>query len=96
VVEELRHYPPSSIGTLQAAHQFLDQWRSRIPALVKRSKSVRTHREGILAAVELGPSNSEAEGAELEDPCAIQIPVTTRGFDARICLTIGHGSSEAG
>ena len=50
-----------------AAHQFLDRWlawacRSRIPAFVKLSKTIREHRDGILAAVELGLSNSKLEG----------------------------------
>lgn len=50
-----------------AAHQFLDRWlawacRSRIPAFVKLSKTIRKHRGGILAAVELGLSNSKLEG----------------------------------
>jgi len=50
-----------------AAHQFLDRWlaracRSRIPAFVKLSRTIRAHREGILAAVELGLSNSKLEG----------------------------------
>jgi len=50
-----------------AAHQFLDRWlgwacRSRIPAFVKLSRTIRAHRNGILAAVELGLSNSKLEG----------------------------------
>ncbi len=52
---------------LGAPHQFLDRWlawacRSRIPAFVKLSKTIRAHRSGILAAVELGLSNSKLEG----------------------------------
>lgn len=52
---------------LGAAHQFLDRWlawacRSRIPAFVRLSRTIRAHREGILAAVELGLSNSKLEG----------------------------------
>jgi len=52
---------------LGAAHQFLDRWlaracRSRIPAFVKLSRTIRAHRVGILAAVELGLSNSKLEG----------------------------------
>jgi len=52
---------------LGAAHQFLDRWlaracRSRIPAFVKLSRTIRAHRAGILAAVELGLSNSKLEG----------------------------------
>ena len=52
---------------LGAAHQFLDRWlawacRSRIPSFVRLSRTVRAHRDGILAAVELGLSNSKLEG----------------------------------
>ena len=36
--------------------------RSRIPAFVKLSKTVRANRDRILAAVELGLSNSKLEG----------------------------------
>jgi transposase len=50
-----------------AAHQFLDRWlswacRCRIPSFVKLSRTIREHRDGILAAVELGLSNSKLEG----------------------------------
>lgn len=37
-------------------------WRSRIPAFVTLSKTVRANRDRILAAVELGLSNSKLEG----------------------------------
>ena len=37
-------------------------WRSRIPSFVTLSKTVRANRERILAAVELGLSNSKLEG----------------------------------
>jgi transposase len=52
---------------LGAAHQFLDRWlawacRSRIPSFVRLSRTIRAYREGILAAVELGLSNSKLEG----------------------------------
>lgn len=45
----------------------LDGWlaracRSRIPAMVKLSQTIRKNRDGILAAVELGLSNSKLEG----------------------------------
>lgn len=45
----------------------LDRWlawacRSRIPAFVKLSKTIRTNRGRILAAIELGLSNSKLEG----------------------------------
>ena len=36
--------------------------RSRIPAIVTLSRTIRAHREGILAAVELALSNSKLEG----------------------------------
>ena len=50
-----------------AARQFLDRWlswacRSRIPAFVRLSRTIRRHKEAILAAVELGLSNSKLEG----------------------------------
>ncbi len=52
---------------LSHAPQHLDGWlawacRSRIPAFVSLSRTVRTHRDRILAAVELGLSNSKLEG----------------------------------
>jgi len=52
---------------LGAAHRYLDRWlawacRSRIPAFVRLSRTIRAHRGGILAAVELGLSNSKLEG----------------------------------
>ena len=45
----------------------LDWWlawacRSRIPSFVKLSKTIRANRDRILAAVELGLSNSKLEG----------------------------------
>ena len=49
------------------AADHLDWWlawacRSRIPAFVTLSKTVRANRDRILAAVELGLSNSKLEG----------------------------------
>ncbi|MGH2704006.1 MAG: transposase [Actinomycetota bacterium] len=49
------------------ARQRLVAWlgwacRCRIPAFIKLSKTIRKHREGILAAIELGLSNSKLEG----------------------------------
>jgi transposase len=49
------------------APALLDRWiawacRSRIPAFVKLSRTVRKERDRILAAVELGLSNSKLEG----------------------------------
>jgi transposase len=51
----------------QDAPRHLDWWlawacRSRIPAFVKLSKTIRANRDRILAAVELGLSNSKLEG----------------------------------
>jgi len=45
----------------------LDRWlasacRSRIPAFVTLSRTIRRHRQAILAAIELGLSNSKLEG----------------------------------
>jgi len=45
----------------------LDRWcskatRSRLPPFVRVSKTIRKHREGILAAIELGVNNARAEG----------------------------------
>jgi len=49
------------------AREHLERWlawacRSRIPAMVKLSRTIRAHKEGVLAAVELGLSNSKLEG----------------------------------
>ena len=51
----------------QDAAWHLDWWlgwacRCRIPAFVKLSKTIRANRDRILAAVELGLSNSKLEG----------------------------------
>ncbi len=51
----------------QDAPEHLDWWlawacRCRIPAFVKLSKTIRANRDRILAAVELGLSNSKLEG----------------------------------
>ena len=45
----------------------LDRWcawaqRSRLPAFVKLGRTIRTHRDGILAAIRLGLSNGRVEG----------------------------------
>lgn len=45
----------------------IDRWiskasRSRIPAFVKAAKTIRKHRDGILAAIRLGINNGRAEG----------------------------------
>ncbi len=49
------------------APDLLDRWlawacRSRIPAFVKLSRTIRAERDRILAAIELGLSNSKLEG----------------------------------
>jgi transposase len=62
--EELRdvyRYSP------RRARRRLERWlswacRSRIPAFVKLSQTIRKHQEGILAAIELALSNSKLEG----------------------------------
>jgi transposase len=63
--EELRDLYRLPAGRRADAH--LDAWlasacRSRIPAMVALSKTIRAHRPQILAAVELGLSNSKLEG----------------------------------
>ena len=56
----------------QDAPLHLDWWlawacRSRIPAFVKLARTIRKHRDGILAAIRLG-LELEAGGSQLEDP----------------------------
>ena len=63
--EELRDLYRLQDG--QSAEDHLDAWlaracRSRIPAIVRLSRAVRRNRDGIIAAVELGLSNSKLEG----------------------------------
>jgi len=63
--EELRDLYKLPDATLAADH--LDRWlgwarRCRIPAFVALGRTVRSERERILAAVELGVSNSRLEG----------------------------------
>jgi transposase len=63
--EELRDLYRLPEGRRADAH--LDAWlartcRCRIPAMVALSKTIRAHRQQILAAVELGLSNSKLEG----------------------------------
>lgn len=65
IKESLRDLYRLPHPTDAAAH--LDAWlartcRSRIPAMVKLSQTLRRHREQILAAIELGLSNSKLEG----------------------------------
>jgi transposase len=53
--------------TPEEAGQLIDRWisrasRSRLPAFVKAAKTIRKHRDGILAALRLGINNARAEG----------------------------------
>lgn len=53
--------------TPDEAGQLIDRWvsrasRSRLPAFVKAAKTIRKHRDGILAALRLGINNARAEG----------------------------------
>lgn len=53
--------------TVAEAGELIDRWtsratRSRLPAFVKAAKTIRKHREGILAALRLGINNARAEG----------------------------------
>lgn len=63
--EELRDLYRLPAGRAPDAH--LDRWlaracRSRIPAMIKLTQTLRKHRTGILAAIELRLSNSKLEG----------------------------------
>jgi transposase len=63
--EELRDLYRLPAGRRPDAH--LDAWlarasRSRIPAMLDLSRTIRRHRDQILAAVQLGLSNSKLEG----------------------------------
>jgi transposase len=63
--EELRDLYRLPAGHPADGH--LDAWlarasRSRIPAMLARSRTIRAHRDEILAAVHLGLSNSKLEG----------------------------------
>lgn len=63
--EELRDLYRLPCGADPAQH--LDAWlasacRTRIPEVLKLSRSIRAHRDDVLAAVELGLSNSKLEG----------------------------------
>jgi len=65
--EGLREVYRMAVFGVAASQQFLDRWlawacRSRIPSFVRLSKTIRKHRKGILAAIELGLSNSKLEG----------------------------------
>ncbi len=53
--------PPDQVAPL------LDRWggwaqRSRLPAFVKLGRTIRAHRDGVLAAIRLGLSNGRVEG----------------------------------
>lgn len=53
--------------TPDEAAGLIDRWtsrasRSRLPAFVKAAKTIRKHRDGILAALRLGINNARAEG----------------------------------
>jgi transposase len=53
--------------TVEQTAELIDRWvsrasRSRLPAFVKVSKTIRKHRDGILAALRLGINNARAEG----------------------------------
>jgi transposase len=52
---------------INEAAELIDRWtsrasRSRLPAFVKAAKTIRKHRDGILAALRLGINNARAEG----------------------------------
>ena len=50
-----------------AVAELIDRWisrasRSRLPAFVKAAKTIRKHRDGLIAAIRLGINNGRAEG----------------------------------
>ena len=52
---------------IDAVAELIDRWisrasRCRLPAFVKAAKTIRKHRDGILAAIRLGINNGRAEG----------------------------------
>ena len=52
---------------IEQVTELIDRWiskasRSRIDAMVKAAKTIRKHRDGILAAIRLGINNGRAEG----------------------------------
>ena len=83
--------------TLAEAGELIDRWisrasRSRLPAFVKAAKTIRKHRDGILAAIRLGINNARAEGLN----CVVRLIITrARGFHspeaalALVMLTCG-------
>ena len=53
--------------SIEQAGELIDRWisratRSRLPAFVKVAKTIRKHRDGILASLRLGINNGRAEG----------------------------------
>lgn len=64
--EELRAIFAGDLATAQTV-ELLDRWcaraqRSRLEPFVKAARTIRTHRDGILAAIERGLSNGRLEG----------------------------------
>ena len=52
---------------IDEVNEMLDHWckrasRSRLSSFIRLSKTIRTHREGILASIRLGVSNGRVEG----------------------------------
>ena len=53
--------------TVEQAGELIDRWisrasRSRLAAFVKTAKTIRKHRDGIIASLRLGINNGRAEG----------------------------------
>ena len=53
--------------TVEQAGELIDRWisrasRSLLPAFIKAAKTIKKHREGIIAALRLGINNARAEG----------------------------------
>jgi len=52
---------------IDEVNEMLDRWcrrasRSRLSSFIRLSKTIRTHRDGILASIRLGVSNGTVEG----------------------------------
>jgi transposase len=61
-LRDLYRLPDPSLAAVHLARWLAWACRSRVPAFVKLSRTIRANRERILAAIELGLSNSKLEG----------------------------------
>ena len=81
------------------ARAYLKRWctaakRSRIPAFANLVRRIEKHADAIVAAVELGPSNSRLEGINAKIRLAQRrgfgyLPLPTRSTPRAVILLIG-------